>query len=73
MTKKEFMDVCREAIKDRTGIMVYVDMPGNKAKERIINSSVDVENKMEYYDKTYDETMKHKHAPITIVYIEKYM
>ena len=67
MTKKEFLEICDIAIKEKKGIILYVDIPGNKHYEHIANNAEDVETKKKYYDITYDENMSHKHAPVVIV------
>ncbi|MGL5458586.1 MAG: hypothetical protein ACRDBY_03110 [Cetobacterium sp.] len=67
MTKKEFLEVCDTAIKEKKGIVVFLDIPCNKHYEHIANSAPDVKNKKDYYDKNYDENMKHINAPVTIV------
>lgn len=71
MTKKEnFLNVCDKAIEQGRGIIVFVEIPGNKADETIINEARDVLNKKEYYDKTYDDDLKHNHAPVEITDIK---
>ena len=67
MTKKEFLEMCDTAIKENKGIVVFLDIPDNEHYEHIANSATDVKNKKDYYDKNYDENMKHLNAPITIV------
>ena len=66
MNKKEFMSKCKEALEEGWGISVLVDLPGNKELERISNHNTDIENKMAYYDKTYNENMEHKFSPVPV-------
>lgn len=71
MTKKEnFLNICDKAIEQRKGIIVFVKIPGNKEEEVILNSAKDVLNKKEYYDKTYNDDLKHNHAPVEITDIK---
>lgn len=72
MTKKEFLEVCDDAIKNKKNIVVSVEIPGNKKYEEVFNSYEDVQNKKEYYDKNYDDNMKHLFGPVTIVGIESF-
>lgn len=66
MTKKEFLEVLKNAAKDGMGISVYCEVPGNKELEEIVNHNIDIENKAEYYDGAYDDNMKHKYGPVSI-------
>lgn len=67
MTKKEnFLNICDIAIEQGKGIIVFAKIPGNKELEVILNSAKDVLNKKEYYDKTYNDDLKHNHAPVEI-------
>lgn len=71
MTKKEnFLNICDKAIEQGKGIIVFVKIPGNKEEEVILNSAKDVLNKKEYYDKTYNDDLKHNHAPVEITDIK---
>lgn len=71
MTKKEnFLNICDIAIEQEKGIIVFVKIPGNKEEEVILNSAKDVLNKKEYYDKTYNDDLKHNHAPVEITDIK---
>lgn len=67
MTKKEFLETCNKAINEKKGIVVFLDIPGNEHYEHIANSATDVKNKKDYYNKNYDENMKHLNDPVTIV------
>ena len=42
---------------------LLVDMPGFPAPEMITNPPENIDGKLEYYKKTYDENCEHKHAP----------
>lgn len=70
MNKKSFLNICDQATEQGKGIIVFVKIPGNEESEVILNGKKDVLNKKEYYDKTYDDDMKHKNAPIEIVDIK---
>lgn len=37
-------------------------MPDFEEPEMIVNPAVNLENKLEYYKKNYDENLEHKHA-----------
>lgn len=63
MNKKQFLQTLDEAIDQNSGVMVYIDIPGNLHKEKITNHAEDVANKRKYYDETYDKNMVHKHSP----------
>lgn len=67
--KKEFLwvlDYCIEH--DIKFFIIAVSGVGTK-EEMIINPRENFEEKREYYDKTYDENMVHKHNPnIKITY-----
>lgn len=59
--KKEGMDVC-----------VEVTIPGQEDTEFIINKNKSIENKLQYYKKTYDAKLIHKHCKeIRIVSVRK--
>lgn len=38
---------------------LYIELPGNKQPEIIVNHSRDIENKQEYYNKTYNANGVH--------------
>ena len=44
-------------------VAVKIEMDGFPKPEVIINESVNIESKLDYYIKTYDENLKHKFAP----------
>lgn len=46
-----------------TFVGVKIEMSGFKQPEVIINPAENIESKLEYYKKTYDENLNHKHAP----------
>lgn len=62
MRKEIFLECCKEIFIDGHGIYVKVEIPGNIHPEKISNDYEDLGNKIEYYDKTYDENMEHKFA-----------
>jgi hypothetical protein len=54
--------IIKQAIKAKTSVGVIIEMPGFKSPEIIINPPENLEKKLEYYQNTYDENLKHKHA-----------
>jgi hypothetical protein len=66
VTKKDFMEYLDEAMEEGYGISVIVEIPDNIHPEEIYNHPDDVANKKAYYDKTYDDDMIHRHAPVRI-------
>lgn len=46
-----------------TFVGVKIEMSGFPQPEVIINPAENIESKLEYYKKTYDENLNHKHAP----------
>lgn len=63
ITKKDFLESFEIAKNKKSGIIVFVDIPGNKHYESIANNFEDLDSKKEYYDRTYDENMNHIYAP----------
>lgn len=60
MSDLEF--IIKQAIKTKTNVGVFVEMPRFESPEIIINPAENLEKKLEYYKNTYDENLKHKHA-----------
>lgn len=70
MTNKErFIEFVKGCSND--GMTVFVKIDGNQSIEEIYNEPIDVKVKAEYYDKIYDDNMKHKHAPVKITSVQK--
>jgi hypothetical protein len=46
---------------------IVVTVPGSGQHEVIINPKENFESKMEYYQKVYDDELKHKNAPLEIL------
>lgn len=42
---------------------VVIKIPGNTGNEVIINPASEYEKKLEYYKKTYDDNLEHRHVP----------
>ena len=51
-----------ESIKDRKPVALYIEMPGFPKPEMIKNPVDNLAMKLDYYRKTYDAKLKHKHA-----------
>lgn len=54
--------IIRQALKAKTNVGVFIEMPGFELPEIIINPAENLEKKLEYYKNTYDEDLKHKYA-----------
>lgn len=68
MTKFEEMKEFFYDEKERSSLFfIVVKMDGYKRNEIIVNSYVNLVDKLDYYKKTYRESLEHKHAPIKIV------
>lgn len=59
--KKRFLDQFDNP--NNIGVDVYIQMPGAPALETIWNPEANFKYKKDYYDKTYDEDLNHKHVP----------
>lgn len=44
-------------------VAVKIEMNGFPEPEVIVNKNVNIDSKLEYYKKTYDEDLNHKYAP----------
>lgn len=60
MSDLEF--IIKQAIKSNANVGIFIEMPDFEEPEIIINPTKNLEKKLEYYKKTYDENLKHKHA-----------
>lgn len=50
------------AIRENEPLGLLIEMPDFEQPELIINPVANLEKKLEYYKKTYDEKLEHKHA-----------
>lgn len=59
MTKTEFKQIVNEGIdRSRNFMVVKIETEGNPGPEIIINSSENFDQKLKYYDKSYNENME---------------
>lgn len=64
--------VFKNAKENGLDVCVEVTIPGQDDTEFIINKNESIENKLEYYKKTYDKNLVHKHCnEIKIVSVRK--
>lgn len=56
---REYAEKCKEAGKP---MELVIEMPGFPAPEIITNPPENIDGKLAYYEKTYDENCEHKHA-----------
>jgi len=61
-TMKELEQVINEAIKKNRSLGLFIEMPGFPKPEMITNPVENLKRKLEYYKKTYDENLEHRHA-----------
>ena len=54
--------VINMAIEKKEPLSLLIEMPGFPKPEMITNPVGNLEKKLEYYKKTYDENLEHKHA-----------
>ena len=59
MTKKQLTNIFMEAKRNKCDICVELTIPGQDDTEFIINKNKSIENKLEYYLKTYDSKLRH--------------
>ena len=59
---KELEQVVNEAIEKNRSLGLFIEMSGFPKPELITNPVENLEMKLEYYKKTYDEDLEHKHA-----------
>ncbi len=60
---EELEKVFDYAIDNNMHVGVLIEMPGFPAPELITNPHENLALKLDYYKKTYDEKLNHKHAP----------
>ena len=54
--------VVNKAIESELSLGIFVEMPGFPMPELITNPVVNLEKKLGYWKKTYDENLEHKYA-----------
>lgn len=59
MTREEFKKIVEEIKANKWDLCVAVTIPGQDDVEYIINKYKSIDNKLQYYLKTYDENMTH--------------
>lgn len=68
MTKKELLIESFENAIEQSAKYVFTEIDlGYEATELIINPIENAQVKLEYLCKTYDDDLKHPHAPVSIV------
>lgn len=48
----------KAAIRTKTNVGIFIEMPGFESPEIIINPVENLEKKLDYYKNTYDENLK---------------
>lgn len=59
---QELEEIIKTAIKKNKPLGLLIEMPDFKEPEMIVNPAVNLQKKLGYYKKTYDENLEHKHA-----------
>lgn len=59
---QELEGVIKIAINNKKPLGLLIEIPDFEEPEMIVNPAVNLEKKLEYYKKTYDESLEHKHA-----------
>lgn len=59
---KDLKCIINKAIEKKEPLSLLIEMPGFQKPEMITNPVENLEKKLEYYKKTYDENLEHKHA-----------
>lgn len=60
MSDLEF--IIKQAIRNKTSVGVFIEMPGFEMPEIIVNPTENLEKKLEYYKNTYNDNLEHKKA-----------
>ena len=60
MTKKELAIIFMEAKANKNDVCVEVTIPGQDDTEYIVNKNRSIDNKLDYYFQTYDDSLVHK-------------
>jgi hypothetical protein len=61
-TMMELKDAIHKAIELNVSIGLFIQLPDLTEPELIINPPTNLKKKLEYYEKTYDNNLNHKHA-----------
>lgn len=61
-TMQDLEERIKKAIELEEPLGLFIEMPGFEKPELITNPVVNLEKKLEYYKKTYDENLEHKHV-----------
>lgn len=59
MNRQDFIDIVEQIQENKQDLCVAVTIPGQNDVEYIINKHSNIDNKLAYYIKTYDEELKH--------------
>lgn len=59
MTREMLKEIFQTAKENKTDIYIAVTIPGQNDVEYIVNKNRSLDNKLEYYCKTYDENCVH--------------
>ena len=54
--------IVKRAIDSQKPLGLLIKMPGFPEPELITNPTINLKKKLEYWEKTYDENLEHKHA-----------
>ena len=69
MTRKDLENAFEEAKENKSAICAEIEMPGQLTNELIINSFEALDNKLNYYLKTYDENLVHCMNDSPVLYV----
>lgn len=61
-TMKDLQRAVDSSIETNRPLGIFIEMPGFPKPELIINPVENLKKKLEYWIKTYDENLMHKHA-----------
>jgi hypothetical protein len=61
-TINDLESIINKAIATKQPLGLFIEMPDFEEPEMIINPVVNLEKKLDYYKKTYDENLEHKYA-----------
>jgi hypothetical protein len=59
---KDLEEIIDVAIQEKKPLSLLIEMPGFPSPEMITNPVDNLSLKLDYYKKTYDESLEHKHA-----------
>lgn len=61
-TMNDLEKIVNKAIEVNEPLGLFIEMPDFPQPELIINPVANLEKKLEYYKKTYNQNLEHKHA-----------